>query len=99
MGNFTQGTSHDHLFNDCLRSQLLVFGTSHRFKLWNKAFKYIIGIFLLLSSLLDFSIFAFDTRVIVLEELVLDEGLLDGKPVHLKDLIKLPSDLCFLLLD
>ena len=42
---------------------------------------------------------ALDQRVVILEELMLDQGLLDRKLVHLEDLVQLLRDLHFLLLD
>ena len=101
MANFAHRAAHDHFLDNCLRSQLLVvaFLASHCLKFGNNLLQQIICILFSLPGTLNFRIFALDSRVIVLEKLVLDQGFLDRKLVHFEDLVELLRDLRFLLLD
>ena len=101
MANFAHRAAYDHFLDNCLRSQLLVvaFLTSHCLKFGNNLLQQIICILFSLPGTLNFRIFALDSRVIVLEKLVLDQGFLDRKLVHFEDLVELLRDLRFLLLD
>ena len=101
MADFTHRTVYDHFLDNCLRSQLLAVAllTCHCLKFGNDLLQQIICILFNLPSSFNFRILALDPLVIVLEKLVLDQGFLDRKLVHFEDLVELPRDLRFLLLD